>query len=470
MHAMICTLSASLSLLVNCLFASLSLGVGVGWWLNRSARNEESSDAANEQAKKALAQLKGLAESVARDVGEHNMQVAEINQKLTDSAGSGDDLEQIMLGSVAKLMQANEALQSQLVSAEDKLHEQAQEIETVSTDARTDALTQLVNRRGFDDEMARKLAEWRRNETPYCLLIMDIDHFKSFNDTHGHQAGDEVLRSVGTTLDDAMRDMDVVCRYGGEEFAVIMPATTVAEAQRGAERARNAIEAMTVRFEGKQLKVTASQGLAEITAADDAESLIQRADTALYASKEAGRNCGHFHTGTESVPFAIDHENSGKSMDASAAGFVQVREAFLQDLSRRVAECHRFGGDLSVIVLEVTNLDEIMRIGGSELCEQVLETVSGFLGSAFREMDTVSRIALGEFASMLPGTPINGVKIIADRVQAAIAACKLPLEGHELSFEVRCGLSQFVGSDTAESLMERAENGRILEADTSAAV
>src|SRR6185295_20304286 len=94
-----------------------------------------------------------------------------------------------------------------------------------AADARTDALTRLANRRAFDDELERRFNEWKRLRVPYTLLMADVDHFKKFNDTHGHQAGDEVLKGVAKTLKDTMREMDFVARYGGEEFAAVLPVT-----------------------------------------------------------------------------------------------------------------------------------------------------------------------------------------------------------------------------------------------------
>ncbi len=126
--------------------------------------------------------------------------------------------------------------------------------------------------------------------------MFDIDHFKKFNDTYGHQTGDDVLCHVACTLSMVMRDVDLVCRYGGEEFAVILPATEAPGAILAAERARTAIERMLVEVSGQQLKVTCSGGIAEALPGEDAESIIARADQGLYASKKAGRNCVPFTT------------------------------------------------------------------------------------------------------------------------------------------------------------------------------
>src|SRR6185295_757566 len=135
---------------------------------------------------------------------------------------------------------ANAELQQRLEQAEKQLAVQAVQIKAHESEARTDSLTTLSNRRAFDDELKRRLNEWQRKGTPCTLVMMDIDFFKKFNDTHGHQVGDEVLRQVAKVLGVQSREMDIPCRYGGEEFAVILPATEALKACKVAERIRAA--------------------------------------------------------------------------------------------------------------------------------------------------------------------------------------------------------------------------------------
>jgi two-component system, cell cycle response regulator len=152
--------------------------------------------------------------------------------------------------------------------------------------ANTDALTGIANRRTFQLALEREISRATRHGEPVTLMMIDVDHFKKFNDTHGHQAGDEVLRAVGSALAEASRDFDTPARYGGEEFAVILPSCTSRESVAVAERLRAAvceIEAVA--------PITASAGVATYpTHAADAETLIKVADEALYESKRAGRD------------------------------------------------------------------------------------------------------------------------------------------------------------------------------------
>lgn len=170
--------------------------------------------------------------------------------------------------------------------------------------AMTDVLTDLPNRRAFDEELSRRFAYWSRQQVPFSLLILDVDHFKRFNDTHGHAAGDAVLRHLARTLKGAFREMDFVARIGGEEFAVILPSTTGNNAIAAACKVFEAVGGTELCYQGISLKVSVSAGLAEASQGESEQELFQLADAALYASKNAGRNCGHFHNMRSIEPIA----------------------------------------------------------------------------------------------------------------------------------------------------------------------
>ncbi len=157
----------------------------------------------------------------------------------------------------------------------------------------TDPLTELFNRRHFDDVLGGEVARLVRYATPVSLILCDIDHFKRFNDEHGHQLGDEVLRAVASTLVRSVRKADVVARYGGEELAVVLTNTGAAGAFVLAERLRAAVERARVTSGERGLSCTASFGVAsaeDAVSVSSAATLIGRADAALYAAKRAGRN------------------------------------------------------------------------------------------------------------------------------------------------------------------------------------
>lgn len=155
-----------------------------------------------------------------------------------------------------------------------------------------DALTGLYNRRHFDEALSVELAKVDRSGLPTSLLIVDLDHFKSVNDTRGHVEGDRVLRETAKVISESVRRTDLVARYGGEEFAVILPGTGSTGAGVLAERLRGRVAAHAFFEAGKLPQVSASVGVATAAAGDSLarEVFVDRADTALYAAKAAGRN------------------------------------------------------------------------------------------------------------------------------------------------------------------------------------
>ncbi|WP_374434645.1 GGDEF domain-containing protein [Inhella sp.] len=156
--------------------------------------------------------------------------------------------------------------------------------------AERDALTGLFNRRVLQRRLAEELARGQRRPQVLALLALDVDHFKQINDRHGHAAGDAALCHVATLLQAQLRRSDVLARSGGEEFVVLMPETGRAEAAQVAERMRAALEAQPLEWEGLQIAVRASFGVADSTQAQSEDGLLQRADAALYAAKAGGRN------------------------------------------------------------------------------------------------------------------------------------------------------------------------------------
>jgi two-component system cell cycle response regulator len=158
--------------------------------------------------------------------------------------------------------------------------------------AMTDALTDLYNRRGFFKLGEREVERARRTKRPLTLIMIDVDNFKQVNDGHGHAVGDLVLRAIGERCARNVRVVDVIGRYGGEEFAVLLPDTDIGPAQIVAERLRHAIAAMVIPTRDAEVAITVSAGIASLhDSVSDLVSLLQAADAALYAAKRAGRNC-----------------------------------------------------------------------------------------------------------------------------------------------------------------------------------
>lgn len=169
-----------------------------------------------------------------------------------------------------------------------RLRENHDELEKLST---TDPLTGLANRKQLMETFALHLERYQRNQTPFSILMADLDHFKQVNDHHGHLAGDAVLKQVGNIFSSTLRAIDTAGRYGGEEFLIILDGSREHEAQQTAERLRKAVEESEIDFEGKTLKVSISIGVATVSNIVATEAgLISDADKALYEAKKGGRN------------------------------------------------------------------------------------------------------------------------------------------------------------------------------------
>ena len=184
-----------------------------------------------------------------------------------------------------ELRHVNEQLSAQLAEIE-SLHE------TLREQAIRDPLTGLYNLRFLAESMKREIAQAIRNNAPLSVVFMDIDHFKDFNDTYGHKAGDEVLQALGKILSSHTRAGDIACRYGGEEFMVIMPSAHATEAFKRAEQWRKEFSSMQIFNKGQVLSATLSAGVATFPDHGSTDDDIWRAaDNALYEAKSAGRNC-----------------------------------------------------------------------------------------------------------------------------------------------------------------------------------
>ncbi|WP_044870640.1 sensor domain-containing diguanylate cyclase [Pseudomonas sp. LFM046] len=161
----------------------------------------------------------------------------------------------------------------------------------ISALATTDSLTGLPNRRGFELLAGQALQEARRDRRPLVALLLDLDHFKLLNDTYGHQAGDLVLQGFAQNLRDSLRQSDIICRWGGEEFIILLKDTGNSTAHQLAEKVLGEVASKRYPFRGVNLQITSSIGLAEMHPDDSLDSLIARADRGLYRAKQSGRNC-----------------------------------------------------------------------------------------------------------------------------------------------------------------------------------
>lgn len=260
-----------------------------------------------EQLGEVAEHLRAYAYSMAADVDAHQSTVQAVSNRLTEQKEGSTDA---VFQAINQLIEANELMQSQLHTAQERIHDQAMQIESAERRAETDALTRVPNRGAFDKHLTRQHSLGAG--LAGTLAVLDVDHFKKFNDTYGHRAGDEVLRVVAGILHSRLHKHGIVARFGGEEFAFVLDGLPIQDAMHLVDDARAAIGLREIAFEGNKLRVTASVGVAELVAGEPAENWLQRADEGLYRSKEAGRDCGHWMDGSN--PIKIERSSAAAAV------------------------------------------------------------------------------------------------------------------------------------------------------------
>jgi len=248
----------------------------------------------------------------ARVIGEIDDVMVLIGDALGVSAGYGASLDgaseklalannhdqvkavvETLVKSTQEMRETNKALEERLALSKSEISNLQQSLEAIRAESLTDPLTGLGNRKYFDRMIDMAVQTALANNEPLSLLMFDIDHFKSFNDSYGHLTGDQVLRLVGLSLKQTIKGQDITARYGGEEFVVVLPNTALRQALTVADHIRRAVMAKELKKKstGEILgRVTISVGVSMLKPGDDTDSLIERADACLYAAKRNGRN------------------------------------------------------------------------------------------------------------------------------------------------------------------------------------
>jgi diguanylate cyclase len=259
----------------------------------------QGEDAVAELSTRMAAELNGVLNvltTAGKDHSSFGKTLSKASVQLAGAKANPEALKYMIDQVVAatKLMESrSKTLEQQLLASSREISELQSRLETVKQESLTDQLTGIANRKAFDTEFMARIARVAESNQPLSLVMCDIDHFKKFNDTFGHQTGDQVLKLVANCLAENVKGRDTAARYGGEEFAIILPDTGLSAAAGVANKIRYNVESkkLVKKSTGDILgTITISMGVAQYVPGESAEVFIQRADACLYAAKRTGRN------------------------------------------------------------------------------------------------------------------------------------------------------------------------------------
>lgn len=263
-------------------------------YLPKARLNDQIRDA-GDQLSRELASVSAAITSAKQSSEAYGQTLASASQSLSagKDVASLEATVKTLASATQRVQRENQTLEKRLSESSNEVARLREHLEQVRREATTDGLTNLANRKAFDEELDRACEEADAQGHGICLALIDIDHFKGFNDTWGHQTGDQVIRYVASVIGRLGATPRVAARYGGEEFALIFPAEGISTARAALEEIREEIASRVLkrRSTNEDLgKITVSAGIAERAPHESAHSVMERADAALYASKRGGRN------------------------------------------------------------------------------------------------------------------------------------------------------------------------------------
>lgn len=254
-----------------------------------------------------ITKIMTILKDAGKDTSSHAGSLTSHIEKLSDFEGSEalKDIIKLVVQDMDNISEQTQKLEKQLEESTDKIDGLKSNLENARIEGRTDALTNIGNRKYFDEKLLGLIETANENKEGFCLIISDIDFFKKFNDTFGHQIGDQVLKVVAHVLKTATSTAGTPYRYGGEEFVILVPNSSLDEATKLAHQIKLAISTKSIKNKntGQDFgKITMSFGVAQFTKNEIPASIIQRADAALYLAKENGRNRVQIETDLKEEP------------------------------------------------------------------------------------------------------------------------------------------------------------------------
>jgi diguanylate cyclase len=404
-----------------------------------------------------LASLEQLAVQLVRDVEGHERQLRTITNRI--EADDQPNLASVN-GAVTQILDATEDIQRRVESAEKRIAQQAETVQMQAILSHTDVLTALPNRRAFEAELEKTLESCKGKSPVTTVVFIDLDHFAKVNTEYGHQGGDVVLRQTASIIKELVRAKDLVTRYGGDTFAVLLAQTTLHDALPVAERIRREIQNMEFSHGSRPLRVTASLGIAQLHPEEMANADMRRPEEALEAAKQGGGNICYRHDGQGCFPVSSvfqakeaapgdeslslaslwrDSSVSLPELKAAPAAEPKVevdptlsgRSLFAANLNRRLSEWKRGGPAVTVALVQVDQLDDLVRQFGERGQAFLRQVMGRMLEAVTRDMDERCEFEDGLFALLLPGTDESNALAVAERLRSQVRQCKVRM-GNDL--------------------------------------
>ena len=345
-----------------------------------------------------------------------------------------------------------------------------QALATINELAIRDELTGIHNRRFLLDLVEKEKERADRNGSEFCLCLFDIDFFKRINDTHGHAAGDAVLRAFAQAVQGQLRALDAFGRYGGEEFLLLLPETPAASAIALAERIRGVVEGLRCSDGARTIMLTVSVGVAEYRLAENVAQTIVRADQALYLAKAGGRNrvlCHGEDGPAELVTVAGAPAANGSQAAPPAGAEGHQRDLLTGLLNRRLLRdrlrhamdrARRNGRLVALVLLNINRFKEVNDTLGYEAGDALLHQAGGAIRRCLRDCDTVARWGGDEFVALLEDLGSQAdAQLVADKILDRFTA-PLSVGGRDCYVTLAVGVALYPAPDCdADALLKRAD-------------
>ena len=408
-----------------------------------------SLDRQEQTYRQVLSSLEILAAELNSEIKGHGQRLQKISGTLENAP---DNTAEGVANAVAQILDATADVEQRVAKTEKQIAAQAEDVEMQAILTHADLLTSLPNRRALNAEM-EKAATCRGSAPKATLVLIDLDGFAAINSEYGHQGGDMILRQAAAEIKKLVRGRDMVARFRGDTFAILLNQTTLHDALPLAERVRKQLQDTYFTQGSKPLQLTASVGIAQLHAAELQATITDRAEQAVLAAQQIGGNVCFRHDGEDCIPVssvfqaktdppseqsfslagywrdsatqATDSPKATPSPPVETEVELSGRSLFAANLSRRLAEWKRGGSSVSVAVLRVDQMDRLVERFGDQGQAFLRQVLGRLLEATTRDMDERCEFEDGLFAFLLPGTDESNALAVAERICTQVRQCKV---------------------------------------------